>query len=417
VAAQADTLFLPVAKLFEQGLRHSLQLQADRMKESVAGEQARSARTARFPELQIGLRGGFVGQPLVWQRGLSGLSTPDVPDWAQNYAVDLTQPIYQGGRIKNNIRKADLEKQIAYLQTLSDRSELKLGLLDRYLNLFSLYKQHEVLSRNIDESEHRLRDIRRMKQEGLITDNDVLRSELQLTNDRLSLRETDNSIALVSQQLDILLGQDESLLLKPDTSLLYQASTLQTYGDYLLEAYADEPSMQLLRKQTELARNEVRLTQAASRPNVALYASNTLARPIARTLEDMYNNNWNLGLSISYPLSSLYTNRHRIKAGQIMVLLRENAEEQKKQNIRMEVRSAFLRHQEALQRVDALKLSVRQADENYRIMQNRYLGQLAILTDLLDANTVRLNAELQLITARTRVVYTYYQLQKACGRL
>ena len=100
-----------------------------------------------------------------------------------------------------------------------------------------------------------------------------------------------------------------------------------------------------------------------------------------------------------------------------MVSLRKNDEEQKMQRIRMDVRTAFLRHQEALQRVEALQLSVRQAQENSRIMQNRYLNQLAILTDLLDANSVRLNVELQLVTARTRVIYTYYQLQKACGRL
>ena len=100
-----------------------------------------------------------------------------------------------------------------------------------------------------------------------------------------------------------------------------------------------------------------------------------------------------------------------------MVSLRKNDEEQKMQRIRMDVCTAFLRHQEALQRVEALQLSVRQAQENYRIMQNRYLNQLAILTDLLDANSVRLNVELQLVTARTRVIYTYYQLQKACGRL
>lgn len=100
-----------------------------------------------------------------------------------------------------------------------------------------------------------------------------------------------------------------------------------------------------------------------------------------------------------------------------MVSLRKNDEEQKMQRIRMDVRTAFLRHQEALQRVEALQLSVRQAQENYRIMQNRYLNQLAILTDLLDANSVRLNVELQLVTALTRVIYTYYQLQKACGRL
>ena len=81
--------------------------------------------------------------------------------------------------------------------------------------MFSLFKQHKILTRNIEESELRLRDIRRMKKEGLITNNDVLRSEMQLTNDRLSLEEAENSIALVSQQLNIVLGQDENLLLQP----------------------------------------------------------------------------------------------------------------------------------------------------------------------------------------------------------
>mgnify|MGYP000700685100 CR=1 FL=1 len=37
-----------------------------------------------------------------------------------------------------------------------------------------------------------------------------------------------------------------------------------------------------------------------------------------------------------------------------MVSLRKNEEEQKMQGIRMDVRSAFLRHREALQRVEAL---------------------------------------------------------------
>lgn len=415
--AQSDSLFLTVDRLFEQGVQHSLQLQADEMKEAMAKERVRTARTAQLPELQIGLKGGFVGQPVGWEQGLSRPMHPDAPDWSQNYAIDFTQPLYQGGKIRSNIRKADMEREIARLQTLTDRSEIKLGLLNQYLNLFSLFKQYEVLMRNIEESELRLHDIRRMKKEGLITNNDVLRSEMQLTNDRLSSLETENSISLVSQQLDILLGQDENLLLKPDTSLLSQSIALQSYDDYILQAYTNDPAMRLLRAQTDLAQNEIRLTKAVALPSLSLYASNTLARPVSRTLADMYNNNWNVGLSVSYPLSALYKNKHKTRESKMMVSLRKNEEEQKMQRIRMDVRSAYLRHKEALQRVEALKLSVRQAQENYRIMQNRYLNQLAILTDLLDANSVRLNVESQLITARTRVIYTYYQLQKACGRL
>ena len=412
-----DSLFLSVEQLFEQGVLHSLQLQADAMEELAAGERERTARTERYPDLQVGLKGGFVGQPVVFRHGLTGAYRPDSPDWSQNYVVDFAQPLYQGGRIRYTIRKADLEKRLAVLRTSGDRAEVKLSLLDQYLQLFTLYREQEVLTRNIEESELRLRDIRRMKEEGLITNNDVLRSEMQLTNDRLSLRETQNSIELASQQLDILLGLEETLLLRPDSTLLYSRLEMENYESYIAEAYANDPTMRQLRMQTELAQNDVRLTRSASLPTLSLYASNTLARPIARTLEDLYNNNWNVGLQMSVPLFALYKNRYKVRESRIAVSLRRNAEEQEMQRIRVRVRTAFLRHQEARQQVEALKLSVRQAQENYRIMQNRYLNQLAILTDLLDANSVRLNVELQLTAARTRVIYTYYQLQKACGRL
>lgn len=290
-------------------------------------------------------------------------------------------------------------------------------MLQQYLDLFNLYKQHLVLNRNIEESERRLKDIRRMKAEGLITNNDVLRSEMQLTDDRLSVKETENNIHIISQRLDILLGLDERLLLVPDTTLLTREYRVGTYHDYVEHALLSDPSMQLLQKQTELAVNNTNLTRAGQLPQLSLTASNTLARPISRTLADLYNNSWNIGLSFSYPISSLYHNRHKMKEAQLNVRLAHNAEEQKQQNIHMDIQTALLKHKEAIDRVEALKLSVKQAEENYRIMYNRYMNQLTILTDLLDADNLRLNAELKLTTARTQVIYTYYTLQRAVGAL
>lgn len=417
VAAQTDSLSLSVEQLFEQGIAQSLRIGADQLKEEMADLRARTARTLRLPDIEVGLKGGYVGQPVVFEHGLSDPTRPDALDWSQNYAIDFTQPLYRGGKIKYAIRQADLQRNIAALQTATDQADLKLELLRQYLDLFSLYKQHQVLARNIAESERRLKDIRQMKREGLITNNDVLRSEMQLTDNNLSLLQTENNIRLVSQQLDILLGLDEGLLLRPDTTLLDKVFMLESYDDYVLQAYDADPAMRLLQQQTELARNNIRLTRADNLPNLSFYASNTLARPVSRTLADMYNNNWNVGLSLSYSLSSLYQNRHKLREARRNVALQRNAEEQQKQDLRIGIRTAYLKHNEALQRVEALKLSVRQAEENYRIMRNRYLSQLAILTDLLDADNLRLNAELQLTTARTQVIYTYYQLQRAAGRL
>ncbi len=415
--AQTDSLYLTVGQLLKLGIENSLHIQADRMLERQAEEQSQIARKNRLPDIQIGLNGGYVGQPIIFERGLSNPTRPETPDWSQNYAIDLTQPIYQGGKIRYSIRKADLEKQIAYLQTRTDKADIKLNLLQQYMSLFSYYKQYEVLARNIEESERRLKDIKRLKAEGVITNNDVLRSELQLTTDRLALQETGNTLVILSQQLDILLGLDEKLYIIPDTAILNQLTSTRQYQQYVEDAYENDPAMLLARQQIQLARNEVDLAKADYRPTISLHAGNTLARPVSRTMADMYNNNWNIGLSIAYPLSSLYKNKHRVNSARLGVHLWENAEEQLKQQARMTIRTAFLRHEEAVERVEALKLSVRQAQENYRIVQNRYLSQLAILTDLLDANSVLLDAELQLTTARAQVIYTYYELQHACGKL
>ena len=47
--AQTDSLFLSVDQLFERGVQHSLQLQADALKEAMAQERTRTARTSDIP--------------------------------------------------------------------------------------------------------------------------------------------------------------------------------------------------------------------------------------------------------------------------------------------------------------------------------------------------------------------------------
>lgn len=416
-AATQPRLLLSVDSLLQLGMAQNVQLRILRQQEEMARSRAKTARTAKLPEVQVGLKGGYLGQPIVFREGLSHPTRPQSPHWLQNYEIDFSQPIYQGGRIRYSIEKADIEQKIAELQTLQNEADIKLALLEQYMQLFSLYKQQTVLARNIEESTKRLENIKSKKRQGLITNNDVLRSELQLTNDRLALQEVDNSLTLMSQQLDILLGLDEQTLIVPDTTLLRQINPTSDYADYLQKAYRDDWTMRRLRQETQLALNNQRLVKAEFLPQLSLYAGNTLARPITRTMADYYNNSWNIGLTLSYPLSSLYKNRHKLEEARLNIDASQQQEELRKQLLRMEIRTALIRHQEAQDRVKALELSVRQARENYRIMRNRYFGQLSILTDLLDANSVLLDAELQLTTARARVIYTYYELQKACGLL
>lgn len=408
---------LTLDELFRLGTENSLRLQATRMQEVIAADKEKTAQTSRLPDISIGATTGYIGRPTVFRQGLSQPVHPDMPDWSHNYNVEVTQPIYRGGKIHYTIKRSSLEKQIAALNSTNDKAEIKLLLLGQYMDLFSLYKQKEVFARNVEESARRLEDIRRLKKEGIVTRNDELRSELQLTNDQLAYREANDNIAIVSQQLDVVLGLDETLLLQPDTGLLYTAVSLESSDEYVRQAYENYPELQIAHYNTRLAENDIRLSKADYLPSLSLRAANTLARPLSTTMEDMFSNNWNIALSLSYNLSSLYQNKHKVHEARQYVNIWKNREEQVRQDIRVNVKSAWIKHHEALDRVEALLLSVRQAEENYRIVRNRYLNQLSILTDLLDASSIRLEAELQLTNARTEVIYSYYQLMRACGNL
>lgn len=415
----AQTHKLTVDELFNRGIQNSIAIQSSIVKTELSEDRLGIAKNKVLPDISVGGLFGYVGTPIVLDKDLSFLQHSNTPDWKQNYQITATQPIYQGGRIKGNIEKASIEKEIAELSLQKDKSDLKLWLIGKYLDLFNLYKEREVYSKNIEEAKTRLHDIEKMKEQGMITTNDVLRSKLLLTNYELSYKETNNDIALVSQQLDVVLGLDENTILEPDQSVLHTEMNIQPENEYIHQAYMQYPDLKIAEANIALAQNGLKLTKADYLPTLSLQASNNLARPIpyASPAQDLFLNSWGVSLNLSFHVSAFFDKKHNTNAAKHQIHLQELVQEQQKQNIRTDVKSAFIKHQEALDRIKALKQSLEQADENYRIVKNKYYNQLAILTDLLDANNVQLNSELQLTAAKTNAIYTYYQLQKVSGNL
>ena len=61
--------------------------------------------------------------------------------------------------------------------------------------------------------------------------------------------------------------------------------------------------------------------------------------------------------------------------------------------------------------------SVELARQNYQVVNNRYLNQLALITDMIDATNMKLDAELGEVDARINIAYAYYKMKYIAGQL
>lgn len=57
------------------------------------------------------------------------------------------------------------------------------------------------------------------------------------------------------------------------------------------------------------------------------------------------------------------------------------------------------------------------ARQNYQVVNNRYLNQLALITDMIDATNMKLDAELGEVDARINIAYAYYKMKYIAGQL
>jgi outer membrane protein TolC len=410
---------LSVDELFGKGIENSTKIKASQLKYNILEDKEALAKNLQLPEINASAMDGFVGQPTIFDKNFTLFAHPYMPDLTQSYAIEATQPIYAGGKIKYTVKNASIAKEIAGLNLEKDKADIKLVLIKNYLTLYSLYKQKEIFNQNIEVAKKRLHDIEQLKKEGIITNNDVLRSQIVVTQYHLSLQETNNDIAIISQQIDIVLGLDENTIIVPDTEFLDKVFLLKSENEYITEAFENFPEIKIAQYNIETAKNNEKITKAKYLPNVFLHAGNTLSRPItvSSPVLDMYMNSWSIVLGIKYNISSWFDHKHEMSEDKYNIDLQENIKTQNKENVRTSIKSAYIKHQEALDRINALGQTVVQAKDNYRITNNKYFNQMAILTDVLDAENVQLNTELQLTNAKTQMIYTYYVLLNASGNL
>ena len=409
---------ISVDELFELAKENHPNLAVSKADIDIARQGVEVAKNAQLPSFSTGLQAYYLGDAHIIDKDFSNSTRVDMPHFGNTFSVEASQLIWKGGLVKNGIKAQTLQEELMELNYQSNEQNIKLLVLGYYLDLYKLLNQKDVYQQNIQLAEQRIDNINKFFNEGMVTRNDVIRGELQLSNLNLALQVVENNRQILNKQLTTALGLPESTQIVPDETLLNDIPKALLMDDYRTFAQ-NHPSVLMTKKAVDIYETSEKIARADMMPSLSAFAGNKLARPITTSSPaiDMYTNGWSAGLSLNFNIDALYKAPKKMKQARFEKDKAVAQAIEAEQMIDVAVNAAYVKYNEALTQNNTLGTNKNLADENYRIMNSKYNNQLAILLDLIDASNQKLDAELQFANSEISIVYAYYKLLKESGNL
>lgn len=405
--------------MFELADKNSRSIKTFEWAEQEAGQAVKVAKNALLPSIDVSLSASYLGDAWIADRNFSNGENAPMPHLGNNFAIEASQVLYAGGVITSNIALSKLRQQVAQLDKDKNRQDIRFLLAGNYLELYKLSNQAEVYKQNIGQTKHLLADITAKEKEGLALKNDITRYELQLKSLELALTQIENSRIIINNQLVTTLGLPQDVEIGIDTCILDKLPLISPEMEWQNTATGQLPAL----KQAELgirqSQQGEKLAKSERLPSVALFAANFLDGPIIIEVPPINKNlnYWYVGVGVKFNIASIYQSGKNIRKAKIATQRAMEGKRLLEENVQTEVKAAYIRFGESFTVYDTQIKSLELANQNYNIIRNRYLHELALITDMLDASNSKLSAELQVANARINILFNYFKLRKTTGSL
>ncbi|WP_266205875.1 TolC family protein [Pontibacter kalidii] len=418
-AQNAAALKLNLEDLFEMAEAKNRALKISDYNRQLADAAVTDAKKKALPSLEASVSASYLGDGWIADRDFSnGLKAP-MPHFGNNFAIEASQVIYAGGAVDATIKNAELGEQVAALQKDNDRQGIRFLLAGYYLEMAKLENQKQVLQNSISQTQKLLEQINAKYKQGLALRSNITRYELQLKSLELNLVKLENSSTILNSELATALNLPKGTTIQVD-ELQTIAPNYQADPNYWQDlAVANAPVLKQLDLRAEQSKNQETLARADKKPQVVAFAANKLDGPVVIEVPplDKNFNYWYLGVGLTYNIASLYKADSRVNLAQLSMQKVLEQNELVKDNLFQEIHAAYIRYQETFQVYDTHLKSQELANENYTVIRNRYLDELVLITEMLDAQNAKIDAELQAANAQINILFSFYNLKKLTGTL
>ncbi|WP_334167730.1 TolC family protein [Phocaeicola paurosaccharolyticus] len=379
----------------------------------VALEAVKAAKSQRLPEIDLSASVSYLGNGRIWDRDFKNGQNAPIPHFGNNFSLQASQVVYAGGAINSAIALAELGNQMANLDMQKNKQEIRFLLIGYYLNVYQLNNQEQVFKNNIDLTKMVIANMMSRHKEGTALKSDITRYELQLEKIKLQLAKVQDARQIMNHQMVTTLHLPENSEIIPDSTLLSEAVIPQSENDWQTLATESNVGLEQAKLSVNMSNSKLKLERSAQLPKVVLVAENHMNGPITIEVPPINKNfnYWFVGVGVKYNISSLFKNSRKISGAKLSVRRAEEEHSLASEEIENAVHASYIEMMTSYTELQTSLKSRELANENYKVVSNRYENELALLTELLDAANMKLDAELGLVNAKINVVYNHYKIK------
>lgn len=405
----AEAREVTLAQALELAGQHSPVLKASRQDVNAAEAQRSIATGAYLPKVEAIeawtntnnptlVFGTLLNQGRFTQADFN-TTTLNRPNAIENFrtAVVAVQPVYNGGREGIGVKMAEIGQAASAEGLESQRQRVLYTVTRAYFDLMLAKSVQTVARETVQIAESNLKAIQSRYKGGAVVKSDLLQAEVRLASHREEAIRADQTVRVAAIALRHAIGLEEEVDVAEGLSAgEAETRALDTAVSHALDS---RPDYRKLAAELDKADAGVDFAKSAYRPTVNLQASYELnnAAPFS---PNGSNNYAALGV-VSLNLFNGGTDAAHVRKARAEVEKARELLAAKRREIEVEVVDAYYGLAAARERIAVTDRAVAQAEENHRILRNRYNSGIAPVIDLLTAELVMAQAKLN----RMRALY------------
>lgn len=415
-----EKLSLTVEQAIELGLQKSKSLHSSLMRVKSSAARVNEMNAMRLPSLK--LSAGYRKLSSVEPFSIQGPTGPITiaPSILDNYSAQFTlfQPLFTGFRLLSNSNIAEYTANATNEEFNKDKVELVFNIKNAYWSLFKAYQLKKVMDDNVQMVKSHLEDAKNLLRVGMMTRNDVLKLDVQLSDMMFRQIDAENAVKLSTVTLNSVLG----ISLDTNIEIVSDVNLMPSFYDELNKLIGDavERRPEIKSADFRVKASEAGVTMAKSSwyPQISLYGNYYYSRPNQRIFpsKDEFKDTWDAGVNLSLNVWDWLTTAHQTEQAESTLAQAVDGMGIIKDNITLEVTQNYLTMSQSKRKIEISQLTVKQADENMRITSDKFKNGLAMSSEVIDAETAQSTAKINYTNSIVDYELAKARLDKSIGK-